>query len=323
MYARLSPNRQLAALAGMMIAVCTFIMPTRSQQLTQVRVSIVPIADLAPLFAAIQEGYFKAEGLDVTTQNNQAGGAVGIPAVVAGAYEIAFTNVPSALLALQQGIDLRIIAATSTVFNQPPDPAGVLARKVDGLHSGKNMEGKTVAVNARNNINWLLARAWVKATGGDPDKVTYREVPIPQSVDALKNKQVDAAMIPDPFLTLGRRDPELEVVGWPMSTVVPRIQPAGFVVTAETAANRPDLIERFLRAYKKGADWVNANVGKEPFIKLVNSYTRMDPALIEAMRYPTAESEVDLGSIKRWVILMRENGLLSTDIDASSKVFRQ
>jgi NitT/TauT family transport system substrate-binding protein len=295
-----------------------FAIPAIAQTPTTVRVNIVPISDLAPLFAGIREGFFKEEGLDVSLQTSQGGGAIGIPALVAEAYDIVFTNAPSAILAVQQGINIRAIAAPSVTFRDPPENVGLLARASDRLDTGKSMEGRSIGVNARNNINWLLARTWVKRTGGDADKVEFREVPIPQSVDALKAKQVDAVLIPDPFLTLGKRDLDLSVVGWPMSSFMPENQPGLFVVTADFSEKRADVVKKFIQGFRRGAEWVNANVGKDTFHSLLNTYTRLDPALLSSMRIPRAVVDVDADSLRRWAALMREEGLLKADVDVRS-----
>src|ERR1700754_2347301 len=78
-------------------------------ELEKLRVSIIPINDVAPLFAAIQNGYFRELGLEIDTAPTT-GGAVGIPGLVGGSYDIAYGNVVSVLLASQQGLDLRVIA---------------------------------------------------------------------------------------------------------------------------------------------------------------------------------------------------------------------
>jgi NitT/TauT family transport system substrate-binding protein len=297
--------------------------PAAAQPATQVRVSTIPILDMATFFAALEQGYFKAEGLDVTTQTTQQGGSVGIPALVSGAYDIAYSNTTTIIQALQQGIDLKIIAGSSFNAKQPPEQVALMSRKADGLKTGKDMEGKSIAVNARNGVQWLFSRAWVKATGGDPDKVNYREVAFPAMIDALKNKQVDAALTIEPFLTFGQRDPDLEVMAWPFNVVAPGMQAAGYVVTAETAAKRADLVNKFLSGLNKGADWVNANLGQEPYLKVVNGYTRLDPRLISALPLLKAYNNVDLRSLERMAQLMRENGLLTSQIDLASKIYKQ
>jgi NitT/TauT family transport system substrate-binding protein len=320
MRARVNLRRALTALAVALSAIVATA-PTAQTQLMPVRVSVLPIAPMAPFYAAIQEGSFTAEGLAVTTESSQQGGSVGIPGLVAGAYDIAFSNVPTNLLAIQQGIDLRIIAVGSTQPSELPDLSALLARKADGLRSGKDLEGKTIGVNARNNVQWLFARAWVKATGGDPDKATYREVPLPQMLDALKAKQVDAVLLIDPFLTVGRRDPAIEVLGWPFYTVMPGVQVAHYVTTAEIAARRPELIRKFLRGLRKGDDWVNANVGKEPFFKLVAGFTKIDLAVVAAMPFTPAPFMVDPKSLRKIAELMYENGLLTAPIDPVKNIF--
>ncbi|HXE27354.1 MAG TPA: ABC transporter substrate-binding protein [Stellaceae bacterium] len=288
---------------------------------TLLHISLVPIFDVAPYYAANAEGYFAAEGLTVTTDPTIQGGAVGIPALMSGSYDIVYSNSISVITALERGIDLRLIAQGSLI-SPPPNSSGLLQRKGDGFRTGKDLEGKTVGVNARYNIQWLGMRAWVKKTGGDPDKVTYREVPIPSALDAIKNKQVDVGFVLDPYLTIGRDDPALEFIDWPLYTVIPGGATAFWIVTGKTAEEKPDLVRRFVRAYRKGANWVNAHHGTEPFIKLVSSYTKIDPKLAGKMVVPEAELGVTLGPIKDLMALMREHGLLKSDVDVQTKIFQ-
>jgi NitT/TauT family transport system substrate-binding protein len=286
---------------------------------TLLHVSIVPIFDVAPYFAANAQGYFAAEGIAVTTQPTQSG-VVGIPALVSGSFDIDYSNSISVLTALERGIDLRLIAQGS-LMAPPPDSNALLGRKGEGLRTGKQLEGKTIGVNARYDIQWLVMRAWIKKTGGDPDKVTFREVPIPSSLDAIKNKQVDVGLVLDPYMTIGLDDPALEFIDWPIYAVMPGGPTAFWVVTGNTAEQRPEMVKSFVRAYRKGAIWVNAHHGTEDFIKLVSSYTKIDPKLAAKMVVPTAELGVTLGPIEELKALMREHGLLKSDVDVQSKVF--
>jgi NitT/TauT family transport system substrate-binding protein len=292
---------------------------TRAAEPTLLHVSIVPIFDVAPYFAAGKEGYFAAEGLAVTTQPTQSG-VVGIPALMSGSFDIVYSNSISVLTALERGIDLRLIAQGS-LMAPPPDSNAVLGRKGEGLRTGKDLEGKTIGVNARYDIQWLAMRGWVKKTGGDPDKVNFREVPIPSSLDAIKSKQVDVGLVLDPYLTIGLDDPALEFIDWPIYAVMPGGPTAFWVVTGKTIEDRPEIVRSFVRAYRRGAVWVNAHHGTEDFINLVSSYTRIDPKLAAKMVVPTAEMGVTLGPIKELMALMREHGLLKSDVDVQAKIF--
>jgi NitT/TauT family transport system substrate-binding protein len=315
----ISRRTALAGLGG----ACTLatLLPAGAAEPVQLHVSIVPIFDVAPLFAASEQGFFAGEGIAITTQAVQ-GGVVGIPGLVAGSFDISYSNSISTVVALERGIDLRIIAVGAPIEDQPPDPAALLRRAGEPLHTGKDLEGKTIGINARRDIQWLVVRAWVKATGGDPDKVDYREVPVPQALDALKAKQVDAALVLDPFLTIGLGKPDFELLAWPFQVALPKARPAFWVVTGETADRKAELVTRFVHGFRKGVAWVNANRGSEPYLKLVSSYTKIDPDLVKKIHVPPELETTDLGPIEKLIALMRQDGLLSKTIDVQSKVFR-
>jgi NitT/TauT family transport system substrate-binding protein len=287
---------------------------------TLLHVSIVPIFDVAPYFAADAERYFAAEGLAVTTQPVQSG-VIGIPGLVSGGFDIVYSNSISVMTALERGIDLRIIAQGSLI-SPPPNSNGLLKRKGESFRTGKDLEGKTIGINARFDIQWLVMQAWVAKTGGDPSKVTFREIPIPSSLDAIRSKQVDVGLVLDPLLTIGLADPAFEFVDWPIFAVMPGGPTAFWVVTGKTAEEKPEMVRSFVRAYRKGANWVNANHGTEPYIKLVSSFTKIDPKLAVRMVVPTAELGVTLGPIEELMALMRTHGLLKAPVDVHSKIFQ-
>src|SRR5690349_16293677 len=113
-----------------LLVVAVLAVPAHAQEKKTLKVSIIPIQDVAPLFAAIKEGYFKQQGLEIDTAPT-AGGAIGIPGLMAGAYDIVFTNVVSTVQAKAQGLPVRIIAPASAVGDgaQGPGGAGILVRK--------------------------------------------------------------------------------------------------------------------------------------------------------------------------------------------------
>lgn len=291
-----------------------------SAQNTRIRVSTIPIIDVAPLHVAIQKGFFAAEGIEVDTTPTQ-GGAAGIPALAAGQVQIAFSNVISMILGSKQGLGFELIAAGSNTGDAPPDLAAIVAKKGSSFRTGKDLEGKRLAVNTRNNIIWLYARAWVKATGGNPDAVTYLEVPFPQMIDAVRGDRVDAAFVVEPFLSAGLAG-DLQLVGWPYNTVQKRIPVAQYAASKTYIAQNPQLIERWVRAYNQGVDWTNANRGKEELAKIIASYTRMAPEQIMKLALPPYEKTVDPAALAPVVDLMRSNGMLDGPFDINAMLYR-
>ncbi|MFO1327778.1 MAG: ABC transporter substrate-binding protein [Rubrivivax sp.] len=314
-----TPRRRHAVAAIAATTLGLGLAPARAQPV-KLRVSIIPIIDVAPLQVAIAKGFFAAEGLEVDVTPLQ-GGAVGIPALAAGQVQIAFSNIISTVLAAKQGLPFEVIAAGSNTGDAPPDLAGLVAKKGASFKTGKDFEGKRIAVNTRNNIIWLYARAWVRATGGNPDAVTYLEVPFPQMIDAVRGDRVDAAFIVEPFLSAGLAG-ELQVVAWPYNAVQKSFPVAQYAASKSYIQQNPGVIDRWVRAYHKGIDWTNQNRGSEELAKIVSAYTRIAPEQIQKLPLPPYQKTVDPAALEPVVAEMRRHGLLDGPFDIKSLLYR-
>ena len=282
--------------------------------LEKLRVSIIPIGDVAPLFVAIKNGYFRELGLEIDTTPS-AGGAAGIPGLVGGSFDIVYGNVVSALLAVQQGLDVKVIAAGTNLADPAMDATSMLVKSDSGIKSGKDLEGKSIAVNTRNNVIWLYARAWVKATGGDPERVTFKEVPFPQMEDALRQQRVDAAFMVPPFSIVASQKGGLTKIGHPYSQVQPGVDVGQYIATGKLVAARPETIKKFVMGLRRGVEWYNANLTSDELFKLVSGYTRADVSLLKMAPLPTAPLRSDLSQIRKTMDLMIENKLLPAPLD--------
>lgn len=282
--------------------------------LEKLRVSIIPIGDVAPLFAAVQNGYFRELGLEIDTTPS-AGGAAGIPGLIGGSFDIAYGNVVSALLAVQQGLDVKVIAPGTNLADPALDASPILVKSDSGIKTGKDLEGKSIAVNTRNNVIWLYARAWVKATGGDPERVTFKEVPFPQMEDALRQQRVDAAFMVAPFSIVASQKGGLAKVGNPYSQVQPGVDVGQYIATGKLVAAKPETIRKFVTGLRRGIEWYNANLTNPVLLTLISGYTRADVSLLKMAPLPTAPLRSDLAQVRKTMDLMIENKLLPAPLD--------
>jgi NitT/TauT family transport system substrate-binding protein len=293
------------------ISIAVFCAGAQAQPLVKVRVSTIPIIDTAPLAAAIAQGYFKEQGLEVDTTPT-VGGATGLPAVAAGHIQIGYSNIVSIVLGAHQGLGFQIIAAGSASGDSPPNTAGLFARKGSGFKTGKDLEGKRVAVNTRNSINWLVVREWVQLTGGNPERLTFLEVPFPNMTDAVRGNQIDAGFTVEPFLSAGVSAGTTEIVGWPDDRIMKRVPISQFAATRSFIQANPALIERWVRGYNKGIDWVNRNKGSEEWLKLIAAHTRLSPDQIRNIAIPVWDKTVDPAAVETMVRVMRKHALLES-----------
>lgn len=311
-------------LSGLALTLCfvlgafTFSTPSQAQEQKKLRVSLIPIIDAAPLVIAKQRGFFNEEGLAVdTTPTN--GGAVGIPALIGGAVDIALGNSVTTMLAVSQGLEVVVVAPSSQLVDSPT-VSTMIGRKADSYQTPADFVGKIIGVNTRNGINWLYAKAWIQKRGGDPDKVVFKEVPFPQIADAIKRRQIDASITGEPFKSAFLKDPELAIVGSPFVEVQPGLDVGQYVATAAFAKQNPDVIARFAKALRKGIAWYNSNLGTQELAEAVAEFTKLPVATIREMRLTPLPMTSSLPQIQKTVELMRSQGLLTADLDASKYI---
>jgi NitT/TauT family transport system substrate-binding protein len=283
-----------------------------------VRVNYIPITDVTPLFVAIDKGYFAAEGLTIVPTPST-GGAAGVPGLMASAFDVMYGNVVSTMLAQQQGFKLEVIAAGTKQFDNPANTNGIVARTGDPIKSGNDLEGKTVAVNTRNGIIWLFARAWIAKSGGDPSKVTFKEVPFPQMLDALRGKQIDAAFMVNPFFNAAVTDAkDFQLVAAPYREVQPDVEVGHYISTQDYFAKNKETLAKYSRAFRKGVQWYNANLKDPDLVRIISGFTKMQPDLVAKLDLQRLPEVVNLGSVATTVKLMKDNGLITGDIDLAA-----
>ncbi len=98
----------------------------------------------APYFVAIDKGYYKAEGLNVTIDSGP-GSVAGIARVAAGTYPIGFFDINSLVRFRDQNPD-KDVKAVLMVYDKPPFAIVSLAKI--GINKPKDLEGKMLGAPA-------------------------------------------------------------------------------------------------------------------------------------------------------------------------------
>ncbi len=284
--------------------------PALAQAPTRLRVSVIPVLDVAPLHAAIREGFFAAEGIEIDTSTT-AGGATGLPGLIAGQFRLVFSNTVSIMLGVREGLEFRFVSGASRATMTAPDAMAVLVRKGSGITTGRDLEGKRIASNTRNNIVWLRGMAWVDKTGGDWRRVTTVEVPFPQMADALAGGQIDAAVFSEPFVAgaLASHGDRLERIGWPLSETAPGSSIAQYVAMKEDLDRNAEVFDRFARALHRGVDWVTARQGDLALLELIAGFSRVPLERLRQTALPAYPKGVTTAELTEIVTTMTRFGL--------------
>jgi NitT/TauT family transport system substrate-binding protein len=205
-------------------------------------------------YVALDKGYYKAEGLDVTILNGQ-GSIDAVKKVASGAAEIGFADAGALALARSNdGIPVKMLAI---VYASPPHAIFALA---DGdIKKPKDLEGKTVADTAFSAIP-LIFNGYAQAIGIDSKKVkwvTATSTALPSllatgKVDAIGQFTVGepllaAAVTPKTLVRFAYKDAGLDYYG------------NGIVATETTIKEHPEILKAFIRATLKGMQDAFAN----------------------------------------------------------------
>jgi len=141
----------------------------------------------APYFVAIDKGYYKAEGLNVTIDTGP-GSVAGIARIAAGTYPMGFFDINSLVKFHDQNPD-KGVKAVLMVYDKPPFAIVSLAKS--GITKPKDLEGKVLGAPAPDGA-FAQWKAFVKENAIDADKVKVENVGFPVREPMLAAGQVDA-----------------------------------------------------------------------------------------------------------------------------------
>ena len=172
----------------------------QSTQPTTVTIATLPLEPAGLAFYAEHRGFFERQGIDakllVLSDPSQL-----VAALLSGQAQFTGLNVGGAAILKSRGAPVRLVAAGALYRPRAPNAALVAApgRKIT---SARDLIGKRVAIDAVNTIAHIALLKWLKRNGVAASQVRLSEIPFAQMLGPLGRRTVDAAVLPEPFLTL-------------------------------------------------------------------------------------------------------------------------
>jgi NitT/TauT family transport system substrate-binding protein len=283
-----------------------------SNKPTTLKVGVIPIADVAPLYVGIKQGFFKQENLTIQPQLAE-GGATITAQTVSGDLQVGFSNVTSLAIASSKKLPVQIVA--SGVHGAKDDSGAwdaVLSKKGSPIKDLKALEGKTVSVNNLNNVGPLTINNAMEKAGADYKKVKYVEVPFPDANAALDTGRIDAAFVVEPFVSQGKAQGANEVTH-SFEATAPNYTVATYFVTKQYAAKNKDVLDRFVRAINKSLEY--AQTHPDLVRQLVPTYTKIPKDVAAKMSLPQWSSDLNEPSIQQTVDLAQKYGFIKDKPD--------
>jgi len=230
----------------------------------------------APYAVAMEKGFFKQHGVDITGILTAPGGGTAVRNTIAGDIPFGEVSLAAAVQAINAGQKLVIVSAgTQSVADQ------LWAAKTGStLHGIKDLAGKRIAYTSPNSVSNMIILMALKANG-----LTARQVRLVPAGDlganlsAITSGAVDAGF--SDTLTYAQSPALIQPVFWVKDVMSPRMMQTVCVTTLEYAHTHPEVIRGIIAARREGLDYVRQHPDESADI-LARDYNNPNAGLFRA-----------------------------------------
>ncbi|HEY9122478.1 MAG TPA: ABC transporter substrate-binding protein [Brevefilum sp.] len=251
---------------------------------TRLTMGYIPNIQFAPVYVAIEKGYFRDAGFEVELEYGNEADAVAL--IGAGEQTFAIASGEQVLLARAQGLPITYVAAWYKEF-----PVGVVSLSEQNISSPENLAGKSVGIPGLYGASYIGFRALIEAAQLKEADLTLVSIGFNQ-VEALVSGQVQSAVI-----YLANEPSVLRSQGYDVD-VIPvadylKLVANGLVTNEKTIQEEPELVRAFNEALLKGIS--DAAEDPEEAYEISKKYIENLEEADEAL-----QKEVLAESIKLW-----------------------
>jgi NitT/TauT family transport system substrate-binding protein len=265
------------ALAGLGAGLAAAAAPRIASANDPLHIASIPLDAGAEAYYAYDMGYFRDAGIDATVDSIPSGAAI-LAAVAGGAVDVGFANLISIAVAYKHNVPVTLLAPGSLYTASIPTSV-LMVPKDSPAKTGRDLNGKTLAVNGLKTITQYAPELWIDKNGGDSTTVKFVEMTFPQIVEALSSNRVDAAIVADPFIAQAK--PAARILADAYDAIGSRYIIGCWFSTTQWAAAHPALAGRFAQAIARTAQWANTHKPQSGVI--LAKYSKMDPAVAATM----------------------------------------
>ena len=269
----------------------------------------------APYGVAIEKGFFKQAGIDITGVISGAGGGTSVRSAIAS--ELGYGDVSPApvIAAIEQGEDIKIVAlgsrslADNVVIVMPSSP----------IKSVTDLKGKKFAISNPKSLGEMTAVLVFEQAGLKPDDVQRVALGgLSGALTALENGVVDATSIPGILFMMRGGESKYRVLLGPKE--LPLLPPAIGIATSGLMKNHPDKLRALLAGRRAGVKFIYEHTADAIAI-LSKVYEPLPPKDVETLVNQLVEArfwsegQIEMQGLANAVRAMKYVGSLDRDVD--------
>jgi NitT/TauT family transport system substrate-binding protein len=273
----------------------------QSRALTTITLDTLPIANALPMDLGIKKGFFADQGLEISKKTLQSGNDI-VLALANNNGDIGYLGWVPMMIASTQGIPLSAVAASEVEGTSEADNwQNIVVKGDSSIRAPADLAGKTIAVNALKGVGEVMIKAALKKRGVNPSSVRLLAMPFPTMRTALRNGQVDAIWVPEPFLSQALNLDNARIVMAP-GPVLGRFWPiGGYAALTSWTKRNPGLFKKFRTAINRSLTYAQSHPAE---------IRELLPAGTQNVRLPIWSPLIDRAKLRTLASYTREFGVI-------------
>jgi NitT/TauT family transport system substrate-binding protein len=210
-----------------------------------------PYGKHAPFYAAIDKGFWRDAGFDVTIVKGE-GSATTIASYAAGAADFAVADSPSLIIARSKGAKVKV---AGIIHDRSLYAFGTLEE--NNIKSPQDLKGKRIGSSV-GDANRIMFPGFAKLNNLDPASVRWVDMTPPARIASLVLGHVDAVVLfltETPTFSAKAKEAGKRWKDFPYADYGLDLYAAGLLVRDDLIANQPERVGRFIEATLKAWSW--------------------------------------------------------------------
>ena len=255
-----------------------------------VDLGVRPFLTSAPLYIALEEGYFADEGLDVRVHQLAGHSATSLVLLEHGDIDVVTGSIFLGLFnAINEGSGIRIVADKGHFERGGCSPYALVARRdlAGTLRSPASVRGLRIDINP-SLVEGYFVETWLGRGGLSLDDLDVRAMPLPARHDAMNRGLLDLSTTSEPWLSRLLADGHEVVVS--AGEIVPGMQYGLLLFGPELLVERREAGRRFINGYLRGVR--QYNLGKTPRnMEILSRALELDAEILEKACWPSMRND--------------------------------
>jgi ABC-type nitrate/sulfonate/bicarbonate transport system substrate-binding protein len=259
------------------------------------------------IIVAVENGYFKDEGLTVRHRMFPSGTDAMLAFRGVGAEFVASGDAPS--LILWDDVD---VVGVAPIYASSDNLLGVVRA---GLKSPADLKGKKIGVRKGSTADYFLT-TYLTANGIKPGEVNIINLSPPECVPSLSSGAIDGFFLWQPYPSLATK-----VMGDKAHNLTTArgyyLEQIYLSANRKFAESNPETVKKVLKALKRSVEFVQAEPEKSAAIvaRKIKSDTDVVATLIGTKPYSLQYGPANRDQMVKLVAFLRETGKLKSELD--------